>query len=73
MLNLGPWACSFSFGRALQASALKAWMGNEENVPAAQEALLKRAQANALAALGRYEGEEYVSDGAKLLVANHQY
>ena len=69
----GPWACSFSFGRALKGSVLKAWMGNEENVPAAQEALLHRAQANALAALGKYEGEENVSDVAKDLVANHQY
>jgi Fructose-bisphosphate aldolase class-I len=48
-----PWALSFSFGRALQASMLKAWQGKEENVPAAQAAFMKRAQANGMATLGR--------------------
>ena len=36
-----PWTLSFSFGRALQASALKAWGGKKENVIAAQEELMK--------------------------------
>merc|ERR1712176_1291314 len=35
-----PWSCTFSFGRALQASVLKAWQGKAENVEAAQKALL---------------------------------
>jgi fructose-bisphosphate aldolase class I len=48
-----PWALSFSFGRALQASALKAWNGNIENVPAAQEALLYRARCNSAACYGK--------------------
>lgn len=30
-----PWALSFSYGRALQGSVLRAWMGKSENVPAA--------------------------------------
>jgi fructose-bisphosphate aldolase class I len=47
-----PWPVTFSYGRALQASALKAWGGVEANVPAAQEAFLARARANGLAALG---------------------
>jgi fructose-bisphosphate aldolase class I len=47
-----PWPLTFSYGRALQASALKAWAGKEGNVPAAQEAFLARARANGLAALG---------------------
>lgn len=38
-----PWALSFSYGRALQASVLKAWQGKQENVKAAQDELLKRA------------------------------
>lgn len=37
-----PWALSFSFGRALQASALKAWQG--KNVQAGQQELINRAK-----------------------------
>jgi len=51
-----PWSCSFSFGRALQASVLKAWEGKPENLKAAQEALLKRGKANSEANLGTYTG-----------------
>lgn len=39
-----PWALTFSYGRALQASVLKAWGGKDENVAAGQEELLKRAK-----------------------------
>lgn len=41
---LKPWALTFSFGRALQASALKTWGGKKENLKAAQEEYIKRAQ-----------------------------
>jgi len=51
-----PWRLSFSFGRALQASALKAWGGTD--IKAGQEALLKRATMNGLASKGEYTGEE---------------
>jgi fructose-bisphosphate aldolase class I len=51
-----PWSLTFSYGRALQQSCLKAWLGKDENVSAAQEALLVRARANSLANLGKYEG-----------------
>jgi len=51
-----PWSCTFSFGRALQASVLKAWMGDSANVKAAQDALLKRGKANSEANLGKYTG-----------------
>ena len=51
-----PWSLTFSYGRALQQSCLKSWMGKDENVPAAQETLLKRAQANSLANRGQYGG-----------------
>ncbi len=47
-----PWALSFSYGRALQQSALKAWSGKTENTSAGQEALLERAQANRDATAG---------------------
>ena len=49
---LVPWKLTFCYGRALQASALKAWMGKDENVPEAQEEMMKRAKANSHAALG---------------------
>jgi len=49
-----PWELSFSYGRALQAPALKAWGGSEENVAAAQEAYLHRARMNGLARSGEY-------------------
>jgi fructose-bisphosphate aldolase class I len=49
-----PWQLSFSYGRALQAPAQKAWAGTDENVAAAQEAYLKRARLNALARSGQY-------------------
>ena len=51
----GPWKLSISFGRALQQPALQAWSGKPGNIPAAQQALLKRAKLNHLAMLGEYE------------------
>ena len=52
-----PWELSFSYGRALQAPALKAWRGKEENVAAAQQAYLHRARLNAAARSGSYSEE----------------
>ena len=49
-----PWELSFSYGRALQAPALKAWRGAAENVPAGQAAYLHRAKMNGLARSGSY-------------------
>jgi len=49
-----PWQLSISYGRALQQSALQAWNGKVENLPAAQQALLKRARLNSLAREGKY-------------------
>lgn len=49
-----PWALTFSYGRALQASALKAWAGKDENIKAGQDEFLKRAKANGLACVGKY-------------------
>jgi fructose-bisphosphate aldolase class I len=43
-----PWALTFSFGRALQASVLKVWAGKEGNVASAQAELMKRAQVGLL-------------------------
>jgi fructose-bisphosphate aldolase class I len=49
------WKVSFSYGRALQASALKAWMGKPENIFISQDALSHRAKMNALASLGEWD------------------
>ena len=49
-----PWQLTFSFGRALQASALRAWAGKPENVETAQQVLLHRARLASLARAGRY-------------------
>lgn len=69
-----PWALTFSFGRALQASVLAAWQGKPENVAAAQAELLKRAQANGLAAQGKYTGGSTgAAGGASLFEANRNY
>jgi fructose-bisphosphate aldolase class I len=52
-----PWELSFSYGRALQAPALKAWGGDAANVEKAQEAYLHRAKMNGLARSGDYSPE----------------
>ena len=51
-----PWPLTFSYGRALQAPALKVWGENPAaNVAAAQKRLAHRARMNGLAAMGQYE------------------
>jgi len=74
-LVLRPWALTFSYGRALQASVLKAWGGKKENVAEAQKVLLHRARMNSLACRGMYEGEEkgLTTADESLFVKNHQY
>ena len=49
-----PWNLTFSYGRALQAPALKAWSGKDENISNAQEAFMNRAKFNSLATKGEY-------------------
>ncbi|XP_023225542.1 fructose-bisphosphate aldolase-like [Centruroides sculpturatus] len=74
-LGKKPWALSFSFGRALQASALKAWSGKPENIKAAQEEFLKRAKANGLARRGEYKAGsvQSVSASKSNFVPTHAY
>jgi fructose-bisphosphate aldolase class I len=55
--GVSPWPLSFSYGRALQASALDAWRGEAANVEAAQAAFLHRARMNAAAAAGEWSPE----------------
>jgi len=52
-----PWPLSFSYGRALQQPALKAWKGASGNVAAAQAALAHRSKMNGLASLGKYAAD----------------
>jgi fructose-bisphosphate aldolase, class I len=52
-----PWKLSFSYGRALQAAALKAWSGEPQNVSAGQRAFSHRAKMNSLAAKGQWKPE----------------
>ncbi len=52
-----PWELSFSYGRALQAPALKAWRGETGNVEAGQQAFLRRAKLNGAARSGLYAPE----------------
>jgi len=49
-----PWALTFSYGRALQDTALKAWAGQTQGLAGGQKELHKRAKLNGLAAGGQY-------------------
>ena len=52
-----PWNLSFSYGRALQAPALVAWGGKDEQLGDAQQVLLVRARLNGLASSGGYTAD----------------
>ncbi len=59
MLNLKysselPWNLTFSYGRALQSSALNKWLGKDDNINDAQLEFYKRAKLNSLASQGIY-------------------
>jgi len=60
-----PWYVSFSYGRALQGDALKAWQGKSENLEAAQKKFIRRAGLVSLATKGKYkedmENEELIN------------
>ena len=53
--NNAPWNLSFSYGRALQEDALKAWAGKIENKNLVQKIFLHRARMNSLACEGKWE------------------
>jgi fructose-bisphosphate aldolase, class I len=59
MNKLGPlpWELTFSYGRALQDEALKAWGGKPENFGAGQKAFFRRAKYNGLARTGSYNAK----------------
>jgi len=56
-LGDAPWPLTFSYGRALQATALKTWGGKADRVEASQKAFLKRARLNSLAAKGEFDAK----------------
>ena len=51
------WPLTFSFARALQDGATKAWQGKKENLEAAQKVFLHRAKMNSLASQGKYSAD----------------
>jgi fructose-bisphosphate aldolase, class I len=53
-----PWAVTFSYGRALQDTALKGWGGTTAGFARGQQEYLKRARLNSLAATGRYTADQ---------------
>merc|ERR1712241_638315 len=58
-----PWHLSFSYGKALQKTAIVTWLGKEENKAKAQKALKNRAAANTAAVLGKYQAGTCASVG----------
>ena len=52
-----PWELSFSYGRALQTGALRAWAGSDAGIAAAQAAFRHRAEMNGRARSGSYSAE----------------
>jgi fructose-bisphosphate aldolase class I len=59
MNKLGPlpWALTFSYGRALQDTAIRAWGGLPANFAAGQKEFARRAKLNGLASTGRYAAD----------------
>jgi fructose-bisphosphate aldolase, class I len=53
-----PWNLTFSYGRALQDTALKAWGGSPANFAAGQKEFAKRAKLNGLATTGKYSPDQ---------------
>jgi len=66
-----PWNLSFSYGRALQHSVLRTWLGKEENYLKAQEVFIGLAKNNGLATLGKFVSSG--SKGESLYVKNYTY
>jgi fructose-bisphosphate aldolase, class I len=66
-----PWNLSFSYGRALQHSVLRAWQGKPENVDAAKQVLRQLAENNSKATLGTFVGSG--KKGESLHVTNYVY
>ncbi|KAI5080705.1 hypothetical protein GOP47_0003888 [Adiantum capillus-veneris] len=70
-----PWVLSFSYGRALQHTALRIWGGRRENVPEAQRVFASICQANSNASMGNYQGcsNSPMGSSENLHIANYKY
>lgn len=68
-----PWNLSFSYARALQSSALKAWGGKPEGVQNGHRAFIHRARMNSLAQLGKYKRSEDNASSQSLYVKGNTY
>jgi fructose-bisphosphate aldolase class I len=68
-----PWPLSFSYGRALQNSALKEWAGKPENVENGRKAFLVRAKANSEARRGIYAGSSDKTANESLYQKDYKY
>ncbi|ESL12004.1 fructose-bisphosphate aldolase, glycosomal [Trypanosoma rangeli SC58] len=68
-----PWKLTFSYARALQSSALKAWGGKDAGIAAGRRAFMHRAKMNSLAQLGRYNRADDDKESRSLYVAGHSY
>eukprot|EP00397_Hematodinium_sp_SG-2012_P038693 GEMP01042130.1.p1 GENE.GEMP01042130.1~~GEMP01042130.1.p1 ORF type:complete len:371 (+),score=103.94 GEMP01042130.1:32-1114(+) len=68
-----PWTLSFSYGRALQASALKAFGANKSDADGIQKVFMTRAATNGAASLGKFEGSGDASAKESLFVKNYIY
>ncbi len=51
------WPLTFSYARALQDAATRAWQGKKENLEAAQKVFIHRVKMNSLASLGKYSSD----------------
>lgn len=67
-----PWALTFSYGRALQATVIQTWSGNKDNVLQAQKALFQRAKANSEASKGELKSD-LIADSKTLYVPGYSY
>lgn len=73
-VNMGrPWFLTFSYARALQSSALKAWGGKDSGVESGRKVFLHRARMNSQAQLGKYRRDEDDKDSKSLYVAGNKY
>jgi len=68
-----PWALRFSYARALQGSALKAWGGKDEGFAAGRKVLLHRCRQNFLAAQGKYVRADDDKTSESLYVKGYKY
>ena len=57
-----PWPVAFSFARAIQDPAMKAWAGHADHVTEAQRRLVERARLNRLARQGEYDASMEPAD-----------